>query len=330
VNASARPATWPIVEAQGFSRYGKGVFIAIPALSRGTAPARLMRIRPGMALGDDIGPFEGALLSEHAGFGCLSILCRAADGAHPFVFARRDLKGVLPSVQRVYCRSIEDFVRHARRIGWYLAARGICCVQIDANGPIAGLTGRYFSDRMPKFVRGATGRARGTLPIRTSPCSATCDGRRACARPEVDRDARSPNAARPRCRSEDDRRRLRGSRLWRETATGGWPAPRSINPAGCRANALCRRSAGMWERSWRELRAPGSPCRRLPLRRAPVPASPSAAREGRFAAEDVDHAILPGRDDAAAVCGKRKRRHRSRMPAKYSRQSAAMQIPQLY
>jgi hypothetical protein len=163
VNVSARPATWPIVEAQGFSRYSKGVFIAIPALSRGTAPARLMRIRPGMALGDDIGSFEGALLSEHAGFGCLSILCRAADGAHPFVFARRDLKGVLPSVQLVYCRSIEDFVRHARRIGWYLAARGICCVQIDANGPIAGLTGRYFSDRMPKFVRGGDGPRQGDL-----------------------------------------------------------------------------------------------------------------------------------------------------------------------
>jgi hypothetical protein len=163
VNVSARPATWPLVEAQGFTRYSKGVFIAIPALSRGNAPARLRRIRPGMALANDIDRQEGALLSEHAGFGCLSIVCRAADGAHPFVFARRDLKGLLPSVQLVYCRSIEDFVRHGRRIGWYLAARGICCVQIDANGPIAGLRGRFFSGRMPKFVRGGNAPRQGDL-----------------------------------------------------------------------------------------------------------------------------------------------------------------------
>jgi hypothetical protein len=35
-----------------------------------------------------------------------------------------------------------------------LAWRGRPFVVIDANGPIAGLTGRYFADTMPKFYRG--------------------------------------------------------------------------------------------------------------------------------------------------------------------------------
>jgi hypothetical protein len=38
VNVSARPATWPSVEAPGFSRYSAGVFIAVPALNRLAAP----------------------------------------------------------------------------------------------------------------------------------------------------------------------------------------------------------------------------------------------------------------------------------------------------
>ena len=33
LNVSAAPHTWPIIEAQGFSRYSDGVFVAIPALN---------------------------------------------------------------------------------------------------------------------------------------------------------------------------------------------------------------------------------------------------------------------------------------------------------
>ena len=34
LNVSAAPHTWPIIEAQGFSRYSEGIFISVPALSR--------------------------------------------------------------------------------------------------------------------------------------------------------------------------------------------------------------------------------------------------------------------------------------------------------
>jgi hypothetical protein len=163
VNVSARPATWPIVEAQGFSRYSAGVFVALPALNFRSAPARLTPIRAGMPLDGDVDAVEGALLADHARYGCLSMLCRAADGPHPFIFARRDLMGMIPSVQLVYCRSIDDFVRHAGRIGRFLAARGIPCVLIDANQAIGGLIGKYFSGRMPKFVRGEGAVRQGDL-----------------------------------------------------------------------------------------------------------------------------------------------------------------------
>src|ERR1700677_486666 len=35
LNVSAAPHTWPIIEAQGFSRYSEGVFICLPARSGG-------------------------------------------------------------------------------------------------------------------------------------------------------------------------------------------------------------------------------------------------------------------------------------------------------
>src|ERR1700722_9614259 len=34
LNVSAAPHTWPIIEAQGFSRYSEGLFICLPALNR--------------------------------------------------------------------------------------------------------------------------------------------------------------------------------------------------------------------------------------------------------------------------------------------------------
>jgi len=161
VNVTARPNTWSIVEAQGFSRYSKGVFVAVPALNRCREPARVALFDAEAR--DGLDAVECALLSDHASFGCFSIVCRTPEGAYPFVFARRHLKGMIPGVQLVYCRSIEEFVRYAGRIGRFLAARGVLCVLIDANGAIDGLKGRYFGGMMPKFARGRDGVRQGDL-----------------------------------------------------------------------------------------------------------------------------------------------------------------------
>jgi hypothetical protein len=66
---------------------------------------------------DDVEAVDGALLADHARYGCLSVVCRAANGPRPSIFARRDLMGRMPSVQL-------SIVRHAGRLGdsWRRAA----------------------------------------------------------------------------------------------------------------------------------------------------------------------------------------------------------------
>ena len=154
LNISPALHTRPIVEAQGFSRYSTGQFVALPALSMngsgGTAQVVGVDTRPG-------GHFERCelnLLLAHQQHGCLSLWCTASGRAHPFVFMPRLTKGVIPCAQLVYCRDIREFVRLARPIGRHLAVRGRPLVIIDSNGPIPGLVGKYVHGKAPKYFKG--------------------------------------------------------------------------------------------------------------------------------------------------------------------------------
>lgn len=154
VNVSPATHTRPIIEAQGFSRYSTGQFVAIPALSRaaGEASATVLDVdqRPQAAFEQP----ELDLLHAHKTHGCLSAWCVTTERAHPFVFMPRIAKGIIPCAQLVYCRSIADFVRLARPLGRYLAARGRPLVIVDANGPIPGLIGKYVDGKAPKYFKG--------------------------------------------------------------------------------------------------------------------------------------------------------------------------------
>jgi hypothetical protein len=111
-------------------------------------------------------PFAQAeydLLRDHQSFGCLSLWCATAERAFPFVFMPRAVKGLVPCAHLVYCPDISDFVRFARPLGRYLAARGRPLVIIDSNGPIAGIRGRYFKGRMPKYFKGPHAPGAGDL-----------------------------------------------------------------------------------------------------------------------------------------------------------------------
>jgi hypothetical protein len=64
------------------------------------------------------------------------------------------LRGVVPYVQLIYCRSIDEFVRFAKPIGQFLARSGKVFVMMDADGRIPNLIGIYRKGRVLKFFRG--------------------------------------------------------------------------------------------------------------------------------------------------------------------------------
>jgi hypothetical protein len=152
-NVSPAKHTRPIVEAQGFSRYSNGQFVAsvYPSIRR-----RIHAKIVGSHVCPDahFEPYEQDVLLAHAKFGCISVWCTTHERAYPFVFLPRRVKSIIPCVQLVYCRHIEDFVRFARPIGSYLALRGRPFVLIDSNGPIRELAGTYYDEVAPKYFKG--------------------------------------------------------------------------------------------------------------------------------------------------------------------------------
>lgn len=152
INVSPALHTLPILEAQGYVKYSKGWFAAVPALCPSLSGSRVKVVAYENRGNEELHPLESELLSDHAGYGCLSLVCRTTNGSLPFIFMRRKF-GAVPFAYLVYCRTIAEFVRFAGPLGRFLARRGIPFVFLDANGPIPGLIGRYL-DNYPKYFRG--------------------------------------------------------------------------------------------------------------------------------------------------------------------------------
>jgi hypothetical protein len=154
INVSARPATVPIIKAQGFEKYSNGEFVAIPALQFRSDDDHVEVIEGERVPNAPFESFEKDLLLAHANFGCISLWCVTSDRAYPFVFHERKFKGLIPGVQLVFCRDIQDFVRFARPLGLFLASRGKVLVRFDSNGPVRGLVGKYFDGMEPRYYKG--------------------------------------------------------------------------------------------------------------------------------------------------------------------------------
>ena len=152
LNISPARHTWPILEAQGYKRYSSGIVVAAPALQRSGERVRLLAAD--QTPDAPHAPFARDLMTAHVGFGCIGVWCVTAERALPFVFRPRMVKGLLPCAQLIYCDDVADLVRFAGPIGRFLAMRGRPFVILDANGPVAGLSGRYFADTIPKYFRG--------------------------------------------------------------------------------------------------------------------------------------------------------------------------------
>jgi hypothetical protein len=156
-NISPAHWTWPIIEAQGFRPYCKGLFFSFPALSRGASGGVVEIVRPDARSIDGLSAGDAALLIRHAAYGCTSMVCRTPDGAFPFVFVpMRIRRGWIspPAMQLVYCRDIAEYVGCAGAIGRALLRQGRISVLLDANGKVPGLTGFYTEKRGRKYFKG--------------------------------------------------------------------------------------------------------------------------------------------------------------------------------
>ncbi len=153
VNVSPAEHTWPILEAQGYSRYSEGQFACLPALSLRAAGARVRRY----VIGEQgfVSPL-GALLDAHTRMGLIVLVCTYRGERAVFAFLPRNVRGVGRRVaQLAYCADTASFTRFAGPLGRWLLGEGLPLVILDARGPAQGLVGRFFKDRAPKYFRGA-------------------------------------------------------------------------------------------------------------------------------------------------------------------------------
>jgi len=145
--------TLPILEAKGYVRYCNGRFAALPAFCAQAARAQVRLVTAPEHADHNLHPAEIELLSAHAGYGCISVICTSEDRTYPFVFVPRRKFGFIPYVRLIYCRDLSDFVRFAQPLGRFLARRHFFLVVVDSNGPIRGLVGGYLAGR-PKYFKG--------------------------------------------------------------------------------------------------------------------------------------------------------------------------------
>ncbi|MFI4933980.1 MAG: hypothetical protein ACHP7N_05145 [Caulobacterales bacterium] len=152
LNTSPAAHTWPILTAQGYSRYTEGQVVSLPALG-------------GAAKGVKVSSFQGRawerampdydLIRAHLEAGCIGLVCETDAGPLPFLFVRRPLAYAPVGVaQLIYCRDTDAYVRCAGAIGRHLLARGILCVLCDADAPVAGLPGVFVRNKQPRYFRG--------------------------------------------------------------------------------------------------------------------------------------------------------------------------------
>ena len=158
INISPATWTWPIIETQGFSTYCRGLFFSAPALSRVPAGMTIETITPDTKTIAGLPANEADMLTRHARYGCLTVVCRTADGnALPFILVpMRIRRGWIapPAMQLIYCRDIADFVQCAGIIGRFLLRHGKISVLLDSNGAVPGLVGFFSNARGRKYFKG--------------------------------------------------------------------------------------------------------------------------------------------------------------------------------
>ena len=71
-NVTPAVATWPILEAQGFVPYCRGLHFSVPALSRGGRGMTIEAVTPDTLSSRACRTTDLEMLKRHAEYGCLS------------------------------------------------------------------------------------------------------------------------------------------------------------------------------------------------------------------------------------------------------------------
>ncbi|MCK1623705.1 acyl-CoA acyltransferase [Bradyrhizobium sp. 147] len=157
LNISPAPWTWPIIETQGFRAYCCGIFFSVPALARPPRWSTIEVISPHAKAIQGLGEPETELLTRHARYNCLSLVCRTPEGTFPFILQPvRIRRGFIapPAMKLIYCRNTAEYATCAGRIGRLLLRLGKIAVAVDSNGPLPGLVGLYTERRGRKYFKG--------------------------------------------------------------------------------------------------------------------------------------------------------------------------------
>jgi hypothetical protein len=156
LNISPARWTWRTLEVLGFRTYCNGMFFSFPSLSSPAKGMHIERVRHDTRAVEGLSKAEVTLLARHAAYGCLSIVCRAADGRRfPFVLQPLRVRQIaLPAMQMIYCSDVADYVACAGAIGRFLLRRGRISVALDANGPLKDLVGFYREPLGRKYFKG--------------------------------------------------------------------------------------------------------------------------------------------------------------------------------
>ncbi|GEO97818.1 hypothetical protein [Methylobacterium haplocladii] len=161
LNISPTVHTRAMHRARGFRAYADGQLLAAPALSRIRRGQRVETLADAnLAL---LPPREQAIARDHAGYGCLVLVCREGNAAQAVVLQPHRIKALprwsasptLPCYQLVYGPAGETLGRWLGALGRHLLFRhGIPLLFLDANGPMPGVVGRYIHDRAPRYAKG--------------------------------------------------------------------------------------------------------------------------------------------------------------------------------
>ena len=155
LNVTPAANTWPILLAQGYRCYCKGLMIAFPLLSGNRA--EIIHIDADTASIPGLTDQELQLLKNQLAYGCVSLVARKDNRVLPFVFLPFRIHAgrmPLPVMQLVYCKSVDDFVACAGSLGRALLSDGKIGVLVDADGAIDGLKGFFTEKRGKKFCKG--------------------------------------------------------------------------------------------------------------------------------------------------------------------------------